>query len=512
VPRPDLLRHRDDHDHDHGHDEFGGGVDELRLVDPRESPTWALDHVELTTVGIDIGSATSSVMFARLLLKRKSETMSSRFEVVRRDVLYRSPITFTGYASGDLIDIEAVREMVAAAYAGSGLTDADIDTGVVILTGTALLRHNARAIGELLADEGGKFVSAAAGHNLEALFAAHGAGAVSRSAAEGTRVVSLDVGGGTTKLALVDAGTVRATAAIAGGGRLLAWDDQRRLTRVEPYVLPIAASLGLAPHVGKVFPAEAARAVAARLAGRALAALAGKQDDLLAGGLPDGPAPDLVLLSGGVPQHLIEPAEAANDLGLDLARAIWDALAAAGHAAVVATNPIRATIIGASQFSAQVSGNTVRVSGGAVLPMRNLPIIGVDLTGLRDLTALAVTAALDASRTRLDLRDVGRVGYAVRWSARPSYANLRALADGLLAGHSPNQPLVGCVNADVAASLGALIADELGFAEPLVLLDGLDLAELDYLDVGELITPTNVVPVIIKSLLFTGSEHVTPSR
>ena len=45
---------------------------------------WAADNVELTTVGIDIGSSTSHLMFARVHLSRLATGLSSPFVVVER--------------------------------------------------------------------------------------------------------------------------------------------------------------------------------------------------------------------------------------------------------------------------------------------------------------------------------------------------------------------------------------------------------------------------------------------
>src|SRR2546430_11886266 len=95
---------------------------------------------------------------------------------------------------------------------------------ILILTGEALSRENAKAIGELLAEMGGEFVCATAGHHMEAMLAAYGSGAAKRSHDEDSHILNIDVGGGTTKLALVAHGEVEATAAINIGGRLVVVD------------------------------------------------------------------------------------------------------------------------------------------------------------------------------------------------------------------------------------------------------------------------------------------------
>ncbi|HEY8830332.1 MAG TPA: ethanolamine ammonia-lyase reactivating factor EutA, partial [Candidatus Limnocylindria bacterium] len=135
----------------------------------------------LRTVGIDIGSTTSHAMFARLRLQRLADSLSSRYVVVEREVMHRSPIVLTPYVSADAIDAVALGAHIARWYADAGLTREDVDTGAVILTGAALERRNARELDELFAGEGGKFVCATAGHALEATLAAHGSGSVARS-------------------------------------------------------------------------------------------------------------------------------------------------------------------------------------------------------------------------------------------------------------------------------------------------------------------------------------------
>ncbi|HTD76040.1 MAG TPA: ethanolamine ammonia-lyase reactivating factor EutA, partial [Chloroflexota bacterium] len=258
-----------DHDHDdlrfidhHGDDEGGGGGDDGGL-----DVTWALDNVELTTVGVDVGSSTSHLLFARLHLQRLTQSLSSRFVVVHREVLHRSPILLTPYRPDDgLIDVQALEQFVEAAYAEAGLTPKDVDTGAVILTGAALERANARAVAELFAGSGGKFVCASAGHNLEGILAAHGSGAVALSHQRGDTLLHIDVGGGTTKLGLLHDGEVLATAALHVGGRLVAFDGDERITRIEPSARLVAEQLGIPLSLGARLTTHDRRRLARALA------------------------------------------------------------------------------------------------------------------------------------------------------------------------------------------------------------------------------------------------------
>src|SRR5882724_4139106 len=232
--------HDHDGDADHDHDHFEFDPDE-RLED---NPIWIQDHVTLLTVGIDIGSSGTQVIFSRINLRRYGEDLTSRYYVVSRETLFQSPVALTPYSSDERIDDAALGAIIDDAYKAAGVQAQDIDTGVVILTGEALRRENAEAIAALLAEQRGDFVTAAAGHHMESMLAAYGSGAARVSHDSGKRILNIDIGGGTTKLALVDRGQVLATAAVHVGGRLLVVDENRRIVRLDPAGRHLAAEAG----------------------------------------------------------------------------------------------------------------------------------------------------------------------------------------------------------------------------------------------------------------------------
>ena len=198
-------------DHDHDHYETDGRLEDNAL--------WIQDHVSLLSVGIDIGSSGTQVIFSRINLRRMGEELSSRYFVVSRETLFQSPVSLTPYRSEELIDDAELGAIIDRAFADAGLHPDDIDTGVVILTGEALRRENAEAIASLLAEQRGEFVCATAGHHMESMLAAFGSGAARVSHDSGKRILNVDIGGGTTKLAVVERGKVMATAAVHVGGR-----------------------------------------------------------------------------------------------------------------------------------------------------------------------------------------------------------------------------------------------------------------------------------------------------
>ncbi|MBV9169669.1 MAG: ethanolamine ammonia-lyase reactivating factor EutA [Chloroflexi bacterium] len=492
------------HDDDHGDGGTGGGVD-----------PWSLDNVELTTVGVDVGSSTSHLLFARLHLQRLKESLSSRFVVVKREVLHRSPILLTPYRSDGLIDVEQLEQFVQSAYADAGLTHDDVDTGAVILTGAALERANARAVAELFAKEGGKFVCASAGHNLEGILAAHGSGAVALSHARKQTLLHVDVGGGTSKLGLLHDGEILRTAAIHVGGRLVAVDEHERVARIEPSARAIAEMLNIPLEFGAELPAAERARIGDALAEILLEYLNGgprsrvSESFLLTEPLEiDGHRPTALTFSGGVAEYIYgRESTTYGDLGPDLAAALRRAADAGRLPAppVPLGEGIRATVLGASQFSVQLSGNTVHISDPGALPLRNLPVVYARL-----LDAPSVAAAIRSGFTRLDLTEGDApVVIALPWRGEPHYTQIRALAEGIVAALprsiAAGLPLVIALDSDIGASLGGILSEELEVVAPLICIDGLELVELDYADIGEVIQPANVVPVVVKSLAFGGT-------
>ena len=229
---------------------------------------WKQDNVELTTVGVDVGSSTSHLMFSKVHLQRLAEGLSSRFVVVNRQVLWRSPILLTPYRPDYTIDAEELKDFFGNAYKDAGLTPEDIDTGAVILTGEALKRNNARAIADLFAEESGKFVCASAGHNLEALMAANGSGAVALSRQNHQTILNIDVGGGTVKLGLCHGGRLMATSAFAVGGRLIAFDDDGKMTRIEGPAEQVADDVGVSLKLGDTLTKENRKKIVSETSGK----------------------------------------------------------------------------------------------------------------------------------------------------------------------------------------------------------------------------------------------------
>jgi len=198
--------------------------------------------------------------------------------------------------------------------------------------------------------------------------------------------------------------------------------------------------------------------------------------------LPRSSKPARITFSGGVSEYASGREKAGHDdLGRELAAALLALRSSLPAPLEIASDGIRATVIGASQFTVQVSGSTIGV--GAALPLRNVPVV----------------------RLGGDLHGSGPIALAVKWDGEPEHARIRALAERIAVA-TDRRPLIVAIDGDIAATLGAVLGDELRFKGDLVTLDGIELGDLDYIDVGTPVVPSGVVPVIVKSLVFR-EEH-----
>jgi ethanolamine utilization protein EutA len=501
-----------DHEHDDEHDEHGLGEAERQAM---AEALWRQETLRLLTVGIDIGSSTSHLMFAQVLFQRQGHRAAARFLPVERRVQWRSPIMLTPFRPDGTIDAARLEEFVRRSYAEAGLTPDDVDTGAVILTGEARLRSNARAVTEIFAGQAGKIVCASAGHHLEAALAAHGSGATALSRERGGCGLHVDIGGGTTKLALVDAGEIRGVAAFAVGGRLIARDDAGQWTRVDESAARVCAELGLGTSPGQLADSGSRRRLAERLADLVADQIAGGPADPLGQALqlteplPRPRAPEYLTFSGGVAEYLFGREDADHgDIARELAAAVAARLKAA-RSPLPVIDPgqrIRATVIGASQFSAQLSGSTIHLSGAAALPARNVPVVRVVQPLPDDINPDELAAAFtrQAAQQDTDLAGPVPVALSLAWSGLVRYPRLAAVAQAVKeAAGDGDSLLILVVDADIAQALGAILTRETGLRRPLVVVDGVELTDFDYIDVGEYVNPPGVLPVLIKSLLFS---------
>src|SRR5262249_54424336 len=284
-----------------------------------------------------------------------------------------------------------------------------------------------------------------------------------------------------------------------------------------------AAELGVRLAEGSVLDAAHQGALAARMADRLFEAIDGGRPTVAGTGLLrldpltwHEPIAQMSF-SGGVAEYIFGgDTKSFGDLGLVLAQEIRARSDRRGLQLVRPDARIRATVIGASQYTMQVSGSTIFVAPLDVLPLRNVPVIAPDLKLHHDsIDADAVAAAICGALRRLDLRD-SPVALFVPWRGSATYHRLDAFCRGVAAGMADtiahNHPVVLAGDGDVGGLIGIHLREELKLASPIVSIDGLELKEFDFIDIGAMLESAGAVPVVIKSLIFPGSQAPEPSR
>ena len=498
-----LPGHHYDHDHD---DDFDDGPLE-------DNPLWQQDNIFLSTVGIDIGSSSTQVVFSQVHLERQGEALSSRYVVVDRRLLYQSPIFFTPYVDATDIDARALGSLIDQAYREADVTPHDVDIGVVLLTGEALRRKNAEGIAHVIALKGGDFLSASAGHHMESNLAAHGSGAVELSGKESSCVLNVDIGGGTTKLALIRDGILIQTAAFHVGGRLFVWDAQGQISRIEPRAAEILSDLGHEIGLGDMVSDTMITALGEHLASIIFDIVTGKQRSdarWLTDPLEIPPDVGTVVFSGGVSEYIADAdADGHNDIGQSLGNQLLNALnkCKSNIRFEAARGGIRATALGASEFNIQVSGNTGHLSDpGLLLPRKNMPVIRLTV-GAENLTVNDLKRRLIQSITEFDLTDYDEFALAFEWLGDFDYELLKRFCDSIVGyiesdTEHRDSALYLLFDRDLAQSVGRMLTTEHEIGRPLLVLDGLRFKEFEFVDLGRIRLPSRTVPVTVKSLIF----------
>ena len=448
---------------------------------------------ELLSVGLDVGTTSTQMVVSRLAVSNRASGFAvPELTIARRDILYQSPVYFTPLLEEKRMDAQALRQIVEREYRAAGISREKVDTGAIIVTGETSRKENAAAVLEALADLAGDFVVAAAGPDLESLLAAKGSGAAEYSEKTGETVLHMDIGGGTSNLALIRQGAVVRTGCLNVGGRLIKLDKMGMLTYVSP-VLSEITSLKQGQRAGE----GELEALAEKLT-EALEMAAGLREktSLLERLMTREAAPwacpeeDVVIsFSGGV-ADCIEGEHAPTefgDLGVYLGRAIRKSRLCRGDYRL-GRETIRATVIGAGCHSTQLSGSTV-FTKNVRLPLKDLPVARITYAEQEGSLPQAIRARTAPFE--------GDAILALPGYASPSYGQVKRLAEQIAG--SVKGPVYLCLEQDMAKALGQAIAARLEPGRSVLCLDRVAPGADSYLDVGAPLGPA--LPVVVKTLI-----------
>ena len=468
------------------------------------------------SVGIDIGTSTTQLVFSRLAVENVAGSYSvPRVAIMEKEVVYRSKIYFTPLRSPTEIDAEGVKRIVRDEYAEAGMKPSDMQTGAVIITGDTARKHNANQVLEALSDMAGDFVVATAGPDLESVLSACGAGADKLAEENRTVIANVDVGGGTSNIAFFEKGTLRGASCLDIGGRLVKIEN-RKISYILPKIKRLAENHGLRIEVG----ASADRALLLRLcaimADHVAQALYLKPQDeehktlYTNDGSPIASSPKIegVTFSGGVADYVYSPTNEEpfryGDIGVLLGQAIASHPAFGKVKLYKGAETIRATVVGAGTHTVEVSGSTISYASGK-LPIKNIPILRVTEEDEADLGRLSYSIK---NQLRLYMPE-GRIEQtAIAFTGRnySSFAQIQELAAALIRGAEEvmrsELPLVVVVEKDIAKALGNALKVSLDGAKDVICIDGVRTLSGDYIDIGQPMAGGHVVPVVIKTLIF----------
>lgn len=507
---------------------------------------------ELLSVGIDLGTSTTQLIFSRLRIENMAGSyMIPRMAITKKEVCYKSEIYFTPLKDQATIDFVKVREIVEQEYARAGIHKEEIDTGAVIITGETARKENAREVAETLSGFAGDFVVATAGPDLESVISGKGAGTDVYSGEHRVTAVNLDIGGGTSNLALFSMGDTVDTGCLDVGGRLIRLDrDTLKITYIAPKLLRIIEAERLALAVGRaVDSGELGKLLSIMTA--ALEQSVGLRDDckyyemlITNHGLRHGTGNrtdartgaetteghhsiTCISFSGGVAAILYHPKEytddyAFGDIGIRLAAAIRQSLLFRKLTVIESAETIRATVVGAGSHTTEISGSTIDYAN-AEFPIKNLPVL--KLTAQEEQRGCIAAAV----RTKLSWFSMegklSPLAIALEGERNPSFTRVREYAEELLEGLSPilaaGLTVIVVVRQDMAKVLGQTMRQRMGETQKdtagrtegqrealhirkpaLICIDGIHLTEGDYIDIGRPAAGGSVLPVVVKTLVF----------
>jgi ethanolamine utilization protein EutA len=471
-----------------------------------------INSIELLSVGIDVGSSTTHLVFSRLLLLRDELSSTRRFNIEKRDVVYEGRIIDTPLLDNDTIDLDELTGFIKEECRRAGIDPADIQTGAVIVTGETARKHNARQIAEALSRDSGKFVAATAGPNFESLIAAMGSGATARSKDTGRTILSCDIGGGTSNLALSKNGKVISTSCISVGGRLIALNSKGEITRLSEPARRVMEHIGLSYKTGDRIPKEDIEKIASELAGVLIEVMTGFPRSSLASELMVTDRLDFTdkideySFSGGVAEFIYGANGNYGDIGEVLAEKITRLIPELKAPVVEPANKIRATVIGAGAYSLSISGSSGFMDDKISFPIRNIPVLRVDIERSK-LSMEHVVSEVNNAFRRFDLKEgEDLVALYFKDPVRVSYPKLELFASSMevaLANSiQKKMPVILIFEKDIACSVGNVIRRETGLKTNLLSLDELALKDGDWIDISEPLVGRQVFPVTVKSLIF----------
>jgi ethanolamine utilization protein EutA len=475
------------------------------------------DSRDLLSVGVDVGTTTTQIIFSRLNLQDVSRPgQIPRINITDRKVIYQSPIVFTPLIDFETIDADRLNEIVRREYSTAGVEPSQVETGAVIITGETAKKKNADEILRALSGLAGEFVVSVAGPNVESLIAGRGAGAAEYSQKNYATVTNVDIGGGSANSATFRGGNLIGAAAMNYGGRILEVENSTGQVRhiAEPAKI-ILNDIGLTLNIGDTPSLEDLGRFTDRMADMTVELIEGSSSPLaqkiyLTHPVGASGKGSVLMFSGGIGHYYYNPipinsvtdATRHDDVGPLLAESLRRHVVLNTYTIVQPSETVRATVLGASTQTVTLSGSTIWAER-EILPLKNVPVIRPVLPASLDPSGVSRSVSAAAARWDINLA-TDPFAVAVELDRSLDYQLLTQLAGGLkdFANAMPgNRPLIVIIERDYAQALGQTVKG-LSPSRALLVIDQVGLSEGDYIDIGTPLMDGRVVPLSVKTLIF----------
>ena len=481
------------------------------------------DKTAILSVGIDVGTSTTQVVFSKLQMDNAGGYFSvPRVAIVDKEVVYKSEVYMTPLKTDVLIDTEALRDIVAAEFRKAGYRPEDTDSGAVIITGESARKENSDAVLKSLSDFAGDFVVSAAGPDMESLIAGKGSGAWQYSMDHHCRVANLDIGGGTTNVVLFEDGETVARGCLDIGGRLICMSPQGIIAKVSPAAAVMAQAAGVSVSVGDRCDESKLTAVTRQMAAALNVYLgvgvpdSGKDINVVlqqikTPGSSDFPVPQkvqAVFFSGGVADliyHESADTWAYGDIGVLLGRAIRASRLYSDFRKMEPGETIRATVVGAGTYTTTISGSTITYSDD-IFPLKNIPVIKLDEELQEACFAGETEPVIRRIQWALGQNDEEHFILAMPGKRDPGYTEMKRAAAAIRQimdrVQPPGEPILLVIESDIAKAMGQMIRQQPELKRQVVAIDSIHVEDGEYVDMGKPMMNGMVIPVVVKTLIF----------